>query len=76
MTLLLGISGNLDKIVTPSKPQFLSVKKIEKHLFLRAVLSKEIMHLKCLAYARSAMHIHFFSLSVFLMPCWISPQGI
>lgn len=36
----------------------------ENHiLILRAVLSKKIMHLKYLAYAKNSIHIHFFTLS-------------
>lgn len=73
------IGKDLDKKITPThKPQFLSLKKVQKHLFiLRAVLAKAIMHLKCLGCSRNLINIHFFSLSFsFRMPSWISSQGV
>lgn len=73
------LGKDLDKKLTPThKPQFLSLKKVQKHLFiLRAVLAKEIMHLKCLGCSRNLINIHFFSLSFFSrMPSWISSQGV
>lgn len=75
-TLNLGV--NLDKRVILYEPQFLSLKKTEKHIFIPWGCSiKGDNAFKVPGICQNSINIHLFSPSFSsLMPSWISSRGV